>query len=52
MNAKKQCFVFLSIFICISVCLGEDYDIDDKTGFGRSFDGIGGLSGGGVSVLL
>ncbi|XP_051724527.1 galactocerebrosidase [Ctenopharyngodon idella] len=52
MNAKKQCFVFLSIFICISVCLGEDYDIDDKTGFGRSFDGIGGLSGGGATSRL
>lgn len=52
MNVENQCCVFLSICIFISVCFGEDYDIDDKTGFGRSFDGIGGLSGGGVSVLL
>lgn len=52
MNVEKQCFVFLSIFLYISVCLGEDYDLDDTTGLGRSFDGIGGLSGGGVSVLL
>lgn len=52
MNVENQRFVFLSIFIFISVCLGQDYDIDDTTGFGRSFDGIGGVSGGGVSVLL
>ena len=31
----------------------RDYNIvfDDSFGFGRQFDGIGGLSGGGVSVL-
>lgn len=52
MSVQNQCFVFFSIFLCISVCFGEDYDLDDKTGLGRSFDGIGGLSGGGVSVLL
>ncbi|KAK9959497.1 hypothetical protein ABG768_009621 [Culter alburnus] len=52
MNVENQRFVFLSIFIFISVCLGEDYDIDDKTGFGRSFDGIGGLSGGGATSRL
>ncbi len=51
MNIGNQCCVFLSISLCISICLGEDYDLDDKTGLGRSFDGIGGLSGGGVSVL-
>ncbi|XP_016423035.1 galactocerebrosidase-like [Sinocyclocheilus rhinocerous] len=35
-----------------NVCLGEDYDLDDKTGLGRSFDGIGGLSGGGATSRL
>ncbi|XDV43033.1 hypothetical protein PO909_011585 [Leuciscus waleckii] len=52
MNVEKQCFVFFSIFLCISVCLGEDYDLDDKIGLGRSFDGIGGLSGGGATSRL
>lgn len=28
------------------------YDLDDRKGLGRVFDGIGGLSGGGVSVSL
>ena len=27
------------------------YVVDDSAGFGRKFDGIGGLSGGGVSCL-
>uniref|UniRef100_A0A671N610 Galactocerebrosidase n=1 Tax=Sinocyclocheilus anshuiensis TaxID=1608454 RepID=A0A671N610_9TELE len=39
-------------FLCISICLGEDYDLDDKTGLGRSFDGIGSLSGGGATSRL
>uniref|UniRef100_A0A8C2H4F8 Galactocerebrosidase n=1 Tax=Cyprinus carpio TaxID=7962 RepID=A0A8C2H4F8_CYPCA len=52
MNAGTQCCMFLSIFLFISICLGEDYDLDDKTGLGRSFDGIGGLSGGGATSRL
>lgn len=30
-------------------CFAEFYVIDDRIGLGREFDGIGGLSGGGVS---
>uniref|UniRef100_A0A671N241 Galactocerebrosidase n=1 Tax=Sinocyclocheilus anshuiensis TaxID=1608454 RepID=A0A671N241_9TELE len=52
MNIGNQCCVFLSTFLCISICLGEDYDLDDKTGLGRSFDGIGSLSGGGATSRL
>lgn len=52
MTKRNHCGVFLSVFLYISVCLGEDYDLDDRPGLGRSFDGIGGLSGGGVSLLL
>ena len=29
----------------------SNYNIDDSAGFGRVFDGIGGLSGGGVRIL-
>uniref|UniRef100_A0A673KG89 Galactocerebrosidase n=1 Tax=Sinocyclocheilus rhinocerous TaxID=307959 RepID=A0A673KG89_9TELE len=46
------CIRSKGIFLCISICLGEDYDLDDKTGLGRSFDGIGGLSGGGATSRL
>ncbi|KAG1972884.1 galactocerebrosidase [Pimephales promelas] len=52
MNVEKKFLVFCSIFLCISICLGEDYDLDDKAGLGRSFDGIGGLSGGGATSRL
>uniref|UniRef100_A0A671N5V8 Galactocerebrosidase n=1 Tax=Sinocyclocheilus anshuiensis TaxID=1608454 RepID=A0A671N5V8_9TELE len=51
-SKKTICCVFLSTFLCISICLGEDYDLDDKTGLGRSFDGIGSLSGGGATSRL
>lgn len=30
----------------------EVYNIDDSTGYGRRFDGVGGLSGGGVIFYL
>uniref|UniRef100_A0A671N9N3 Galactocerebrosidase n=1 Tax=Sinocyclocheilus anshuiensis TaxID=1608454 RepID=A0A671N9N3_9TELE len=51
-QTAASCCVFLSTFLCISICLGEDYDLDDKTGLGRSFDGIGSLSGGGATSRL
>ncbi len=34
---------------CFLGCSAEFYLIDDRSGLGREFDGIGGLSGGGVS---
>ena len=38
--------------LCLSVCLADDGTIviDDAQGIGRYFDGIGGLSGGGVNI--
>ena len=39
----------LTIFLPSSWAV--DYPVDDSTGLGRKFDGIGGLSGGGVSML-
>lgn len=36
---------------CLLGCAAEFYVIDDRIGLGREFDGIGGLSGGGVSYL-
>uniref|UniRef100_A0A8C2AMC8 Galactocerebrosidase n=1 Tax=Cyprinus carpio TaxID=7962 RepID=A0A8C2AMC8_CYPCA len=52
MNIGNQCWVFWGIFLYISVCLGVEYDLDDRTGLGRSFDGIGALSGGGATSRL
>ena len=44
----------LSLCSCliIDICTSESYVLDDKIGLGRVFDGIGGLSGGGVSFEL
>lgn len=52
MNAEIRCLLFLSIFLSARVCSCDEYYLDDEFGLGRSFDGIGGLSGGGVSVLV
>lgn len=43
----------LSLFLasCIRLCVAEMYVLDDRFGLGRRFDGIGGLSGGGVGYL-
>lgn len=43
-------FVFLLLLPIIS---GQfNYEVDDTPGLGRQFDGIGGLSGGGVSMYF
>lgn len=52
MNTEIQCLLLLSIFLSALVCSCDEYYLHDEFGLGRSFDGIGGLSGGGVSVLL
>lgn len=50
MSRKTIIFVFLFISLRVLVCSADqNYFIDDSGGFGRTFDGIGGLSGGGVS---
>ena len=41
--------MFLLLSGCGVICFGQ-YTFDDSHGVGRTFDGIGGLSGGGVSV--
>ena len=40
------------VIVCFYLNLGfakNEYYIDDSDGYGRKFDGIGGISGGGVS---
>lgn len=43
--------VGLFLLSCIRLCVTEMYLLDDKIGLGGRFDGIGGLSGGGVGYL-
>ncbi|XP_012692181.2 galactocerebrosidase isoform X1 [Clupea harengus] len=40
------------MFMCFHFSLGDNYVLDDKSGLGRTFDGIGGLSGGGATSRL
>ncbi|XP_013403027.1 galactocerebrosidase isoform X2 [Lingula anatina] len=51
----RQLFI-LFILVCflqtLEFCVGQVYDIDDSTGVGRQFDGIGGISGGGATSKL
>ena len=44
-------FTFLSGGLCQRVG-AQTYVLDDSAGLGRRFDGIGGLSGGGVIVTI
>ena len=50
-NNKMACdfAVALSVFCACNLLQASlSYPVDDSAGLGRSFDGIGGLSGGGV----
>lgn len=38
------------VFLSLPICACQPYYLSDKAGLGRVFDGIGGLSGGGVST--
>ena len=42
---------FITTLFVVFVGLGGTYILDDTPGLGRVFDGIGGLSGGGVSFI-
>ena len=54
MMATLAGMVFVML-LCLSlqpgVTRGASYTLDDSGGLGRRFDGIGGLSGGGVSII-
>ena len=41
--------VLLLLISCVLKSVRAQYVVDDSAGLGRRFDGIGGLSGGGVS---
>ena len=45
---KKEMEKLLFISLVAVVCGQSTYDVDDTGGLGRQYDGIGGLSGGGV----
>lgn len=53
MSRKTNICAFVFISLCFRVCSADNkYFIDDSGGFGRTFDGIGGLSGGGVRAAF
>lgn len=41
----------LPLLLCALLAFGGAYVLDDSDGLGREFDGIGAISGGGVSSL-
>ena len=45
---KTVCLIPLFLTGCVFLNFGEAYVVDDSGGLGPKFDGIGGLSGGGV----
>ena len=47
-NKMLRTFVIVCFYMNL-VFAKNEYYIDDSNGFGRKFDGIGGISGGGVS---
>jgi len=50
MNIRTAAILLLTITKLI-IDVRADYILDDSVGLGRMFDGIGGLSGGGVSYM-
>nr|XP_046164307.1 galactocerebrosidase isoform X1 [Oncorhynchus gorbuscha] len=49
---KLSFAIALCFSLCFDLCIAESYVLDDKIGLGRTFDGIGGLSGGGATSRL
>ena len=50
-HAFLKVFNFLLILHLQNYVKSENYIVDNSNGLGRIFDGIGGLSGGGVSAV-
>lgn len=50
-NRVLTVFIFV-LSLSLQFCCSNIYVLNDKEGLGRVFDGIGGLSGGGVSTTL
>ena len=51
MGHRGSVVVVLSLTVYLGLCLSSHaYVLDDIAGLGRVFDGVGGLSGGGVSA--
>ena len=51
MNRSAAILLFAVTLLSVNINFARaDYTLDDSIGLGRMFDGIGGLSGGGVSL--
>lgn len=44
-------FPGILVLVSVPLCVCQTYYLSDKAGLGRVFDGVGGLSGGGVRAL-
>ena len=51
MNIKMNAYIVLP-FVLFNFGTATNYTVDDSVGLGRTFDGIGGLSGGGATSKL
>jgi len=47
--STKLCLLLIAVQVAV---ISAVYNLDDSKGLGRRFDGIGGLSGGGGSLIL
>uniref|UniRef100_A0A7N6A8D6 Galactocerebrosidase n=1 Tax=Anabas testudineus TaxID=64144 RepID=A0A7N6A8D6_ANATE len=52
MQRSRVCVSVLFLALSVHFSSSQTYVLDDKGGLGRLFDGIGGLSGGGVTEFL
>ncbi|XP_066550276.1 galactocerebrosidase isoform X2 [Amia ocellicauda] len=52
MHFRDFIILFFYVCHCLYSCAAQSYVLDDKYGLGRTFDGIGGLSGGGATSRL
>ena len=48
----KLCIIHLVFCLLFRACHASNYVVDDSPGLGRTFDGVGAISGGGVSSFM
>ncbi|KAL7872834.1 hypothetical protein AOLI_G00119050 [Acnodon oligacanthus] len=52
MSGRSAPAVLALLSLGVLTCSAESYAVDDQAGLGRTFDGVGGLSGGGATSRL
>lgn len=51
MDCRESALLVSVLLLALDLCSAQNYVLSDDGGLGRVFDGIGGLSGGGVSLV-